>query len=194
MPADPAECGPPRLTGSARPPSWRAWPRGSWRGRCLGRCAAPASSSCRSRRSLPARSTAASGRNGSRRSSARLRAGCRPVRRGGRPARARGQDRRRDGRPRDHARALVARRAASDRDGRLRRLPDGRRGVRVPDGLLTPIAVRELDLEATRALLRSVRDRLAASSGVRVPDEALDALGRLRRRAHPQPALPRQGR
>ncbi|HYO44418.1 MAG TPA: AAA family ATPase [Candidatus Limnocylindrales bacterium] len=44
------------------------------------------------------------------------------------------------------------------------------------DGLLTPIAVRELDLEATRAVLRSVRDRLVASSGVRVSDEALDGL------------------
>jgi ATP-dependent Clp protease ATP-binding subunit ClpC len=44
------------------------------------------------------------------------------------------------------------------------------------DQLLTPIAVAELDREATRPVLVALRDRLAKTSGVMVSDEALDVL------------------
>ncbi len=44
------------------------------------------------------------------------------------------------------------------------------------DTLLTPIAVEELDREATRPVVAALRDRLAVSSGVTVTDAALDVL------------------
>jgi ATP-dependent Clp protease ATP-binding subunit ClpC len=44
------------------------------------------------------------------------------------------------------------------------------------DELLTPIAVAELDRDATRPVLAALRDRLAKTSGVTVSDPALDVL------------------
>src|SRR5262249_18594263 len=44
------------------------------------------------------------------------------------------------------------------------------------DQLLTPIAVTELDREATRPVIAALRDRLAKTSGGTVSDGALDVL------------------